>query len=462
MAKEQSHTGTTNPNPGSCVDCPVAISRRVSYLFKTGLWDKPLGSEKSLKIPYAIAIDGKVQSAFSKRAGTLHAYAAKDDIFVEPGQTVSLFLNSDAAPANRKNAVFAVTPRDNDVEVVVSEKRGKLGSDDTPKKTGTKEVVDKHGNKRKVDTYEATLSGDIWMKVSHKYTLDEAKTLIPAEFDQDIRMAVLKIYDGSLHGDLVVHHVSANGGDPQTLTLSFEPAQNAKENISAFDNFKDGLPRVHPQAWASVIEAGLKTGVSKVHTSSAWRPMLGAVVHRTGLGLDVNYLDTTRLNREELTKKNAPHTANVSEKEKKLFAEKEQADKETAEADAALKKLQKELGAINTLKKTSPGKVDPLREAALPKEITEADQKAQDMAKTKASANDAWNKERDKNEPSAIKSFRTELLHCKCVHQVFDPWFMEANTQNAVAEPNLQKTGNEKLHATHLHVTVNDLSLPTL
>jgi hypothetical protein len=69
----------------------------------------------------------------------------------------------------------------------------------------------------------------------------------------------------------------------------------------------------------------------------------------------------------------------------------------------------------------------------------------------------AWNAERDANEPVTVHEFRASLLQCTCVAQLFDPWFMDLNTHSGAApEPNTQRSGLEKLHATHLHITVSD------
>ena len=64
MPKELSHTAKLNTTPGSCVDCPLPTLRRVSYVFETGLWDDASDSEKSLTIPYAHAINGKIDAAW--------------------------------------------------------------------------------------------------------------------------------------------------------------------------------------------------------------------------------------------------------------------------------------------------------------------------------------------------------------------------------------------------------------
>lgn len=189
------------------------------------------------------------------------------------------------------------------------------------------------------------------------------------------------------------------------------------------------------------------------------RRQVRAKAHRAGLGLDVNYLDNAQLNREELRGKKPTKSAddNVSDEEKRLFAEKEKADKEADEAIAKRKALEKQQAELKNLKKTNPGKVDPLKEAALAKALEEATESADKAQKAKTAANKAWNGERDKNEPAKVKGYRASLSKCKCVSQIFDPWFMEANTQDQIAaKPNEQRDDNEKLHAHHLHITVRE------
>ena len=69
----------------------------------------------------------------------------------------------------------------------------------------------------------------------------------------------------------------------------------------------------------------------------------------------------------------------------------------------------------------------------------------------------AWNIERDKGEPNHVHQYRASLLRCACVRQLFDPWFMNIDTHRAgPLEPNMQKSGNETLHAHHLHISVDD------
>lgn len=88
------------------------------------------------------------------------------------------------------------------------------------------------------------------------------------------------------------------------------------------------------------------------------------------------------------------------------------------------------------------------------KKALKATDAANASARTKLKA---WNEERDKGEPNHVQHYRASLLRCQCVKQLFDPWFMDANTRDASEPtPNMQKSGNETLHAHHLHITVDD------
>ncbi len=63
-------------------------------------------------------------------------------------------------------------------------------------------------------------------------------------------------------------------------------------------------------------------------------------------------------------------------------------------------------------------------------------------------------------EPAAVQSFRLLLLESPSVKQLFDPWFLESDTQDARAPvANMQRgssTSNERLHAHHLHITIHE------
>lgn len=442
----------TQHNKVTATVVSVTGKRKVTYVLDTS------SSSATLRMPYALAIDGKVQPDYKSKASSLSGNKGKITVTVDAGQQVSLYLNSDAHPDYRTQAVYAITPTDNDVVVRIIEKTGKHADADTPV---LKTKATKPGEP---DQYTAPLTGDIWLKVSHKYSTAEASALIPAQTSPEIKAAVLKYYDGSLTKANPTNKVVSTAKDGQTtkaceIRVSTDADKNALANIQSFDLFRDGLPRVHPLGFLALIEAAFDAGTEQLTLTSTWRPMTGSVAHRAGLGLDVNYLDAVRLNREELRGKTPTKDAddNVSEEEKKLFKEKEKAEAEAKQAKADLEKLQAEQQALLALKKKNPNKADPTREMELERKIAEAAEKSKAANAKKGIADKAWNDERDKNDPAKIKGYRASLSRCEHVKQLYDPWFIDDDTKDEIpAKPNEQKTPNEKLHAHHLHITVHE------
>lgn len=459
-------SATTNETTGTCVDAKCAQKHKVTYRFV-------ITSKPELNMPYAVAIGGAVDGAFKDRAFGVACKNGKIEFYAESGKEVNLYLNSDASPDFRKEPVYAVTVGNGPLEVVITEKKGKHADKDTPilKETKTSSP-DKNGVAVATQYYGAPLTGDIWLKVAHKYSVDEAKAIIPAATIAEIRAAVLKFYDGSLSDSspklsLIVPKQSA----PGTHTIVIDPNKsesmgNVSANIlAATDLYKDVLPRVHPSGFVALLEAARDAEIEMIKLTSTWRPMIGSIAHRAGLGLDVNYLDTTQLNREELRGKKPTKAAdeNVSEEERRLFAEKEKADRELKTATANKEALEKQQQELERLKKTNPGKVDPIKEAELKQQQQEARERVTTTSQAKKESDEAWNQERDKNEPAKVKGYRASLSKCKCVSQIFDPWFMDNDTQDEVpAIPNEQRKtpqggeSNETLHAHHLHITVHE------
>lgn len=453
-------SATTNATPGTCVDAKCAQKHKVTYRFV-------IASKPDLNMPYAVAIGGAVDPAFKDRAFGVACKDGKIEFYAESGKEVRLYLNSDASPDFRKEPVYAVTVGNGPLEVTITEKEGKYAERDTPTLKDTKTgEPDKNGVTVATQYYVAPLTGDIWLKVTHKYSADEAKARIPPTTGAEIKAAVLRFYDGSLSDSsppLRVTVPKPSGKGTHTIVIDpnkSESMENVSANIhAATDLYKDVLPRVHPDGFVALLEAAQEAEVETLKLTSTWRPMIGSVAHRAGLGLDVNYLDTAQLNREELRGKKPTKAAddNVSDEEKRLFAEKEKADKELKAATANKDALEKQQAELEGLKKTSPGKVDPLKEAALTKALEEATENAKKAQNAKRKTTKAWNDERDKNEPAKVKGYRASLSKCKCVSQIFDPWFMDANTQDQIAaKPNEQRDANEKLHAHHLHITVRE------
>lgn len=300
-AAKPASTGQTQPGKaGSLTAVPLAPPRKVTYIFNAT-------SSSNLRIPYAVAVNGAAQAAFSHKPRRVDGSAGKIETFVEQGSTVSLFLNSDAHPHYRKEPVYEVAVGDNDIVVNVTEKSGKHSDSDKPVLQKAKA-----GEKPAVDRYAAPLTGDIWMKVSHKYQAAEVDALVEAGTSEAVKAAVKSIYSGLASSTLSITEPAAAAAatanaspkfppkPARSVKVTFNDSNNPKDNISAYKLLSDGLPRVHPAGYAAMFTAALDNGIESLIVSSCWRPMLGSIAHRAGLGLDVSALGKTTLNRQEL------------------------------------------------------------------------------------------------------------------------------------------------------------------
>ncbi|HEU4622848.1 MAG TPA: hypothetical protein VFS42_11545, partial [Burkholderiaceae bacterium] len=339
---------TTNQNRGSIVRDPVKVKAEVtvSYFFNTGLWADPLPSEQTLSVPYAIAVNGKVLPQFANGALSVAGKDKRIDVPVLEGDTVSLYLNSDAHPNHRQHPLYTVTAGKNFIAVTIRETRGKQSTPDTPVFKETKTEPAKPGSKTtiKIDHYSAPLTGDIWMKASHRYTVAEAKALMSSDTPAEIADAVASIYAVLSKPELVVEFKSG-----ERISMQFKDSDNPKNNITNYDLLRDGLTRVHPAGYASLLIAAKAAGVSELMMSSAWRPMYGSIAHRTGLALDVGYLAEKDkrivLDRQELRGLGGKH-GHVSAEEKRLFAEKGEAEHQVRIAKAEHEMAQKTVAYV--------------------------------------------------------------------------------------------------------------------
>jgi hypothetical protein len=182
--------------------------------------------------------------------------------------------------------------------------------------------------------------------------------------------------------------------------------------------------------------------------------MLGSIAHRAGLGLDVSYAGTTdntvQFNRVALSNPKAAATATVSPQEKALYAEYKTAtlDREKADADVKLVLARHAVGSANT------------ESSSIQQEVAAANDRAKAALAAEKMAEKRWKKEVPNNQPRLVSSLRDHLCSDSSVVQLFDPWYMDANTKDAVPpEINQQRSGNEKLHANHLHITVQEPKL---
>lgn len=463
--KKPALTGTTKPNNTvGATDVPTKEARKVTYIFQCT-------TAASVSLPYAVAVNGKVVAAHEKKVSRVSSGATKSNgktrytegkftVDAETGDKVSLYLNSDAAVGRRSSPVYAVTVGERDIIVKITEKEGPLADSDTP--TLVAKAKDAKAAPT-LDEYTAPLTGNIWMKVSHKYTATEVDALMPAGTLAEVITAIKSIYNGLPSATLNVSIPAAGQQTAKSLKVTFIDSNNPNANIVGYTLLKEGLTRVHPGGFAALLNAALENNIPSLQVTSCWRPMLGSIAHRAGLGLDVGYVGSTRMNRQELRsafegKKaseqgNGKDADNVSDAEVERFAEYETAIVEAKAAKADLAVAEKALTAANKTK-------DPAKIAAAKAKVDEAKEASRDATDAEIDSREAWSKERDAAEPADTRLFRTSLLKCSCVRQLFDPWVMDENTQDKTAPaPNMQRGGsssNERLHAHHLHITVHE------
>ena len=403
---------------GTVTTVALGGCRKVCYEFDTS------ATKADLALPYRVSLNGKVHEA-AGASGGLTAANRKIALLAAPGDKIALFLNSDVHPDFRRQPVYAVQVGDNDVLVKITEQTGQKHQMRAEVGRAAYRPPNRPGGPP-VDFYSAGLTGDIWKLISHKYSEAEANAFLPPETTLAVRQAVRSIYAGLREKSVLVKIPASDSAPGLELRVRFADAENASANITACSLLDDVLPRTHPCAFASLFTEACNAGITDMLVTSCWRPMLGSIVHRAGLGIDVihiaNATQKVRINRVGLT--GMDNNENVSEAEKKLYRE--------------------YLGA-----KRQPHGVSG-------KNGTERDDQSKKI-RTEEEAKDMWNEERKKTEPTLLNEFRTRLEKHQTVKQVFDPWYMDVNTgDHDRRAPNEQRSPNEKLHAHHLHVTVKE------
>jgi len=185
------------------------------------------------------------------------------------------------------------------------------------------------------------------MKISHKYTRSEVDSLISSNFSPLIVEHVRKIYD-NLQQPVLNVTLPSKDSHQQCISISFSDSDNARKNIRKnYELLSEGLTRAHPAGYAAILSAAIAAGINKVDMTSTWRPMMGPIAHRAGLGLDVDFIGSSQLNRQEL-RGSSKDTKNVSEEEKRLFASFECAKKRQSVAHKEVSEVHKQLQAPGT------------------------------------------------------------------------------------------------------------------
>ena len=319
----------------------VTVKRKctVCYEFDTS------ATNRDLALRYLVVIDGNVVQTNGDRPLALDANNRKIMVAVDPGSKVALFLNSDVHPDFRRHPVYAVQVGENDVHVKITERMGRISHESSMLPAPNQR---KGSNPDKlVDAYSAALTGDIWMEISNLYTEDEADATLPADTNTTVRAAVRRIYQGLPSKELVVQFPASDSEPKHTLRLRFDEPDNVLENTTHCPLLTGVLPRTHPRAYAALLTEARASGVTELRVTSGWRPMLGSIAHRAGLGLDINYAESAtervQINRASLTNAKLKHNDNVSEREQMLYAEYEQAKKEAEDKEKDRKAAQDQL-----------------------------------------------------------------------------------------------------------------------
>jgi hypothetical protein len=429
---------------GTVTTVRVGSKCKVSYKFDTR------ATSAALVLPYVVSIDGQVLPEYADKPGALRGQRTID-LLVNPGSKVALFLNSDVHPAHCSNPVYALEVGRDDVQVNIVEKKGRIGHELATLRAPVCRPGATPG--KRLQVYDAALTGDIWMQISHLYTSAEADALLPVDTAPAIRAAVRSIYTGLARPELSVKFAASDTGPALTLRVVFrdEMQGNVLENTTHCPWLTGILPRTHPCAFAALLTEARAAGVTSVAVTSGWRPSLGSIAHRAGLGLDITYLEgggeSVFLNRASLTNGSAAGNGNVSARERVLW-------REYQEAKAAVLVHERERSAVQARIAH-----DATAAKLMHRELSDAEDRLSILRERQKMAEEKWNLERNHHEPSLIRTLRARLSQNASVKQLFDPWYMDADTTDKVAPvPNEQRpsNANERLHNNHLHITVRE------
>lgn len=318
MAGENPDATCTLSPYGTVTTVRIGTKCEVTYEFDTE------ATSAGLALPYVVAIDGLVLPEHAAKPGALSKDNRKISRVVNPSSKISLFLNSDVHPDYRNNPLYAVQVGNNDVRVKITERTGRIGHASSILRQPVCRSAATPG--KRLDVYEASLTGNIWMEISHRYTAAEADALLPPDTAPVIRNAVRSIYAGLPSPELVVKFPASDSGPNLTLKVKFlaEMQANVLANTTHCPWMTDSIPRTHPHAFAALLTEAHAANVTEVRVTSGWRPCMGSIAHRAGLGLDINFAESgthrIALNRASLTDSRATPNGNVSERERALHA----------------------------------------------------------------------------------------------------------------------------------------------
>lgn len=424
--------GILNEKQGSCVTQHLPNRVAVEY---------EIHFDTSLRVPYAFHWNG-VKQPDGRIAKTPKGQIATIRALVKQGDKIGIYLGSDASPDFRKELLYPITVGSNDIKVVIRTRTDKR-DDVAEVEDGPKNVATAHGDKQ--DQYKGTLTGDIWMRFSHRYTAQEAAAYFQqaGETDTGIADALAMIYGGSVTKEA---GFSAQFTGKPACKVNFQvngTDVNCRNNIKNGYSFEGQcLPRVHPRAWIAVLQAARDSGMTSLEISSIWRPLLGSAAHRLGLGFDVKSVKDAEGHPVVFDRGNTNLWS--SDEEKAAHADWVQSEKDLDTAGREQKDAQ--VGV-----KKAKGTEGKAAAEQRKKDADDAAKKARDK-REKAKQNF-----KDKHKGTAADSFEQALLKNPLVKQLYDPLLMDDNTQDKIEQtPNRLRPGNEDTHKNHLHITVQD------
>jgi hypothetical protein len=248
--------------------------------------------------------------------------------------------------------------------------------------------------------------------------------LIPPDTAAEIRAFIVRLYaaPGPPIQELVL--LPSDSAPGHRLLVQFDSFASSCAVLTQAHPMRDLVTRTHPKAFAAMLTQACAAGVTRLTISSAWRPSIGSIAHRSGLGLDVSHMDggagLFHLLRAKL-RVGTSAVGGVTLRERELFAEYE---------ELRTRKL--------ALNKTGQQLTDEERE-------------------TMTTKHGEWVKEKAAHEPVWLQRFRSGLAHRPEIAQIFDPWLMDDNVHDSVhPQDNEQRTANEILHSNHLHITIKE------
>lgn len=423
--------GLLNEQENSCVTQHLPAQVAVTY---------EIHFDQKLRLPYAFYWNGVKQPENKvlkpKQATAILTIRA----LVKEGDKIGLYLGSDASPEFRQELLYPLTVGNKDIKAIIKTKKDP--QDDVAELTPvTPTDADKNSTESR---YEGWLTGDIWMRFSHRYSAKEATAhlLNAGEKDTGIAKAIADLYGGSVNTNTGYSVQFDNKNNCQIIFQTGSDA-NCRTNIKkGYDFAREGLPRIHPRTWIAFLQAARDCSISLMEITSGWRPMFGSATHRIGLGLDIKSL-----------KRSNGTTAVFDKKNNHLW----QSEEEKSAHTTWIESEQKLAGATRDYADTEAQ----VKQAKGEDEIRNAKMRREEARKSLNRANEVRNEAKkdfnEKHKSSTSGDFEQVLMNNPLIKQLFDPLIMDTNTlDQQEAEANRNRSGDEKGHQNHLHITAND------